>query len=325
MTFGSSCYWNFTLAGLLVVISSGFFPALPQTGRYMARSGQPQTVHENKQAWSARWSWNALVGVEENDSSVPILFVVNGEGHSERLQFRIPEAGHIWVYDLAAGPDGAIVLSGSASFDDGQAGAFLAHIGPGRKQQTVIRTSPYVPKKVALAANGVIWAVGWNLDEAGHAEGNILKRFDKSGELLSTSAVRARSRFPNNGVEYSVLRASADRIGWVSNAYEYIEFSLDGPELYRSSGPPITEEYQIHNLSFALSKDNRAMVGAATATRWDVWILDRENRSWVPIEVNGAAKPGWGLLLGFDDDSLVAAEGRRTIQRYRFVPRNDQR
>lgn len=308
---------------LLVVI--GFWvgsltPADPQVRRTFVRSGEPEKAFRLGGRWNARWVGQALVGIEVNDSSEPVIYRAGKDGHSERIVFRIPEAGHIYLNGVSSGPDGMLAVSGSAYSSDGKAGTFVAHIAPDRKQKVITRVWPFCPRVLTVAADGTIWSVGWVLDEAGATVAtNVLKRFDASGKVLTTTIVQAKSRFSTGlgAVEYSRLASSRDRVGWITNKYEYIEFSLDGREIFRIDGPPFSPEHEIHTLSMALSSDNQVVVGTVGRSRWDLWTLDRDNRTWSRIEVTGGELGGVGYLLGFDGEELVTAGERDTIQRYK--------
>jgi len=66
-----------------------------------------------------------------------------------------------------------------------------------------------------------------------HNTFNIIRRYDKTGILLSTLNVKnaiCDPRLMGDGDADSASRllASKDRVGWLTSGYEYIEFSLDG-------------------------------------------------------------------------------------------------
>lgn len=308
-----------TFVVLAVILATTLSSAQPQSSRKMTRTGEDQIVSRENALVHAHWRGPALVGIEENSLAEPLLYKMEKEGRYERIRFRIPGAGYIHLDEIAGGADGTIAVSGSANTTDGKAATFVSRIAPDGQHQTVTRVWPYCPRKVAVDQDGNIWTVGWVLNEAGYiSEGNVLKRFDKSGRVLSSVSVQARSRFRRDAVEYSNLGASADRVGWFTNANEYIEFSQDGREIFRIDGPPITGEHNIVSLSLALSDSNQVVVGAYGRKQWDVWLLDREKRTWDPIELSDRKQPKWGRLLGFDGPHLVTREEGGVVRRYRI-------
>jgi hypothetical protein len=61
--------------------------------------------------------------------------------------------------------------------------------------------------------------------------------------MLSSMEVpdaKARAAAGNEADSPSRLVSSNDRVGWMTNGSEYIEFSLDGTILQRFDGPPET-------------------------------------------------------------------------------------
>jgi len=327
---------------ILLFFWAGLGSAVPQVLR--TQKGHPTIVSHGdplpiflqpRALLQARWVGGRMVGIEENDSHDPQLYTVTTDGPPERIRFVIPDSGHIRINDVAAGPDGALALGGSAYAADGKFGTFIAWIAPDRRSQTVTRTWPYVPWRITLAADGSIWTAGWVKDPPSRdvkMQFNVIKRFDQTGRVLTTSAPRARAA-PEEGRGdavggFSFLRASSDRVGWLTNGMEYIEFSLDGREIDRFEDTALMEHRRHASLSLALSSDNQVMIGVVVNRRdWTIWALDRERRAWIRHDVTGPGEPTWGHLLGFDGPFLVAdvidSKMRRTrglqqiVQRYK--------
>ncbi|MBI1788858.1 MAG: hypothetical protein HYR60_15065 [Acidobacteria bacterium] len=312
MSFWSAHRLQTGFLGISVFLCTGGGVGFPQTvklRRAIVPDGDPLPIFLQPQALlTARWAWGRLVGVEENESNEPLLYAIRSDEPPERIRFAIPGSGFTRVYDVAAGPDGTVALSGSAYSADGKAGTFVAWIAPDRKSQTVSRTWPYVPFKLTLAADGSIWTVGWILPPPGinaGSQNNVLKRFDKTGRERSTFTLRARPRPDSrDAVMSSELRASGDRIGWLTNGMEYIELSLGGRELDRFEAPAVPRPSDV--LSLALSVDNEVVIGTVGGGKWNIWALDRERRAWIPSSVSGSEEPALGRLRGFDGPSLVA-------------------
>lgn len=293
--------WKAGVAVLLLLWVGGWNPAISQ-----ARQAQPrrtltrQTEREEFFRWAGGrflplWSGRALLGAYGDQSDEPIIWGIDRDGNQERIRFSIPDGRYIRIYGVAGAQDGSIAVIGSAYSNDSRAGCFLARIAPDRSQKIITRVWPYVPEAVTIGPDGVTWTVGWvppDEDRGVAAQYNVLKRFDSSGKLLSTSVVRAKGSDDRGreAANNSLLRSSRDRVGWLTNANDYIEFSLDGHELARFAGPP-ERKYDWLETSVALSEENDVVLGTAGGDRLDLWSLDRDKGIWNPIEVSGRKLP----------------------------------
>jgi hypothetical protein len=282
----------------------------------------PQFLALPRGGISSRWDWGALVGIWEPAANPPFLYAVNREGEMEQVALTIPDSGYTVVRGAAGGPDGAIVATGPGFSADGRRSGFLTCIAPDRKRQTIVRTWPFFGDVVTVAPDGIIWAIGWTEDEEDprKTEFNVLQRFDNFGRLLSSSIVNARGRPGLGGRAFglSELKASPDRIGWLTDGLEYLEFALDGREMQRFPPPPVSEP-DLASLSLALNQENEVLVGVRdrATEKWRIWVLQRAARIWSPLEIRGAEYPRWGRLLGFDGGSLLLIVEGRVIHRYR--------
>lgn len=62
--------------------------------------------------------------------------------------------------DYTRAPDGTIALCGTLTDANGSSSSYVAWLAPTGETTQVIRTSPYIPMRVALAPDGTIWAQG---------------------------------------------------------------------------------------------------------------------------------------------------------------------
>lgn len=264
------------------------------------------------------WSWGRLIGYSHNRTAQPEICSHDWNGKGERIAFGIPGAGMISLEWASAAPDGSIALVGSAYQEDGAAGSFVARISADRRDQIVTRESPYVPMKVVVSSDGVVWTLGWVLNESGFiAERNILRRYDKAGRVLSSTSVRVnRSRMRDDAVQLSRLAASADRIAWLTNGNEYIEFALDGREIFRMDGPFQSSGPGGPNYSMAMSQNNIVVIAEKSNGAWVVMNLDRATHTWVPAATTGTRVFRWGRLMGFVGEQLVIEEGDHVMHKY---------
>jgi hypothetical protein len=317
-------HWQTPLLLACILLAANASPVLAQSRRTLVASGEAVSVSQPGFPANARWDGQALVGIEQNSSSEPVLYRIDREGRSERIRFSIPDAGHIFLEGVSAGPNNKVAVIGVAYAADGRAATFVARIARDQNErmiQTLIRVWPYCPKVVTVAPDDTIWTAGYVLNEGGYiSEGNVLMHFDRAGQILNTTSVQTKSRLAGDAASGSQLRASRDRVMWLTNQNNYIEFSQNGDRLLQIPGPPLTGDHQIENWGLAVGEDGRVAVGApARSKRFDVWGLDRAKQSWFSIEVPRAKPPG-AILLGFDKEDLVVVEGQRTLRRYKEVP-----
>ena len=282
----------------------------------------------------ARLDWGTLTGIDANKTAQAILYAIRRHGPRESITFQIPDAGFVNVYDVTAGPDGSLALVGSCLSNAGQAGAFVARISRDRQRQSIVQTWPFIPVRVAVASDGTVWTAGMEKDPQRdpydeRVQDNVFRRYDNGGKLLGTFVARGRSSpgVRGNAVDASYVRASRDRIAWLTNGMEYIEFSLDGRESGRYEGPPVPKPSTGYGMSIALSKSNEVMVGVEeegvvngrrlSRAKWSLWMLDRKQRAWFPVELTGARRSPGGILLGFEGSSLLILDGRWITSSFR--------
>jgi hypothetical protein len=261
-----------------------------------------------------RWTHPGLIGVDRNDSTEPIIYVIRREGYREDIAFRL-EGALIRVRGLAGGANGAIALIGTATSAESRFAPFVAWISPDRKEQTVTRLLPYYPQVVAVASDGRIWTAGFvNVDNT-IVEHQIMRRFDSSGRVLSAFLPGTTVAVQPHPTGSSYLFGSKDRMGWYfPRGNGYMEFSLDGQLLMRVrgvGGPGRAKDIT----GAALSNGGEVLVGMRDpqARKNTIFRLNRNNRSWTPIAFANDALPYGTLLLGFDGDDLVTSDKSGTI------------
>ena len=273
-----------------------------------------------------RWSGNGLLDVELNFTGVPQIWITGRDGVREVIPFSIREAGRIALTDVCAGQDGALAISGGAYTSNSRGATFIGWISPDRQKRTITQIWPYVAERLALAADGMIWTVGFLKDEANTTtvSRNLLRRFDPSGGMLTSSAVRGRATrvLPRDATPMSYLVASGDRVGWYTNGGEYIEFSLDGKEIGRLDGPAQQQGPNGEDVSgVAMSGQNRLLVGVShrDTRSWQVMELDRTSRTWVKAVPDAGSVVG---VAGFDGETavLTGSDGKTQILMRRFAP-----
>ncbi len=318
------------LVGALLVAT----PVIGQTIRKLeADDGLPPIYLRGKSDFYSEVRAGILAGFEEDNA----VYTVEMNGAADVIPLDI-EGGVFRLLSAAVGADRTVAVCGWGFDPEGRRSTFVARISPDRKTTVVTRIWPYVAEQLAVAGDGTIWTVGWKGQDPPTTI-NVLERIDGSNKVASASQIRARATPGHEGmgdaVDGSRIKASSDRVAWLTGGNEYIEFSLDGRERFRIDGPPLAPD-TFSLLTFAMRNDGAVVVGVNTrwgsradaspkpnASRkwtWELWSLDRDAGDWIRIEIIGKKLPVQGIVLGFDGDDLVTAENRRL---YRYKPVSD--
>ena len=252
-----------------------------------------------------RWTGNRLAGCDFCDSR-PVLWTVDRQGNRTFVAFEIPEAASTTVRDVAAGLDGSLTAVGWAISGDSRMGSFIAWISPDSAHQVITRVWPYCPQVVTVGPDGTGWTVGAMMnDNYRQVYPNVLRHYTPSGQLLASTIVR--NVRPNSGGTYQVsevsaLMASTDRIGWLTQTCQYIEFSFEATQLGNYTCPNGYRRI-IDIGGVALSSADDILVGKWLAPLAPLE-LDRATNTWKPVPVphdSGNTR----TLLGFDGLTLV--------------------
>jgi hypothetical protein len=262
------------------------------------------------------WSGQALIGVRDNNSNGPLIWLIDREGRRDSFSFLIPNAAIVNVHGLAISSDGTVAIIAGGVIGDSRA-SVLAIVPPDRQRQTLVRTWPYVAWTVAFAPDGSVWTVGntFHDTEDRLVKRNIMSHFDGAGKVLESFEVKSKLGPGREAAQNSYLRTSADRLGWFTRGMEYIEFSCDGREIGRYDGPGV-DAFMIRS-NLALSNGNEALFGTILDAKRKTWQLDRGRRRWIPVEFQDESLPAWGYLLGFDGQSAVVTGKLHEMRRFR--------
>lgn len=261
-------------------------------------------------------SAGAVLIVQHNQSDAPVLVRFGLKGELERIPLAISGAQRLTIYAVSSNADGVVAASGSAFSDEGGRRCFLLRIQPDRKQQLVKWVTDGAPQVVALPPDGTLWSIGPAREGAGGWRQNVLKRFDRDGREIDSRVVKARGQVihgddpgvdkPRDATVLSSLRASADRVGWMTNGNEYIEFDLEGREVLRLDGPANESRSGV----MAFGSSGEVVMTAIQNKRPTYWTLDRQDHSWVrTLLVGQDLRDPVLLLLGFEGRTLAATPG----------------
>ncbi len=263
-----------------------------------------------------RWTSDLLVGCDFCEPN-PTLLSTDSQGHGESFPLRIPGADVVSVRDVASGPDRSLVAIG-LTISGKRRSTFLARISPDRSEQTITRLDPFDPNVVTVAPDGTIWSVGSVMQDVAHRQyDNVLRHYTAGGEML-TSTLLGGLRPQSNGFpvvsNVSNLLSSKDRIGWLTNSCQYIEFSFDAVELGRYSCPNDSTRPGDFG-GVALGASNDLLISSKCCGPLAPLELDRATGLWTPVPVSQDSGKTW-MIWGFDGDALVAASMNSTMRRY---------
>ncbi len=317
-----------TVAALCVAAS----PAPSQTISKLIWQEPDRPLYTNNSGFMVSFNAGMVAGIEDRNSLAPLLYTLTLNNRKDKFPLQVP-GGFSRITAIAIGADGTLAAAGDALEPDGTPAAYIIRIGPQRNDVLTIPTFPFRADVIAIAPGGKIWAIG--NDQCDNRPGqkwvhNVMKRYDRAGKLIGSHQIQVKSA-PDSSPDvtfWSSLRASSDRVVWMTGGHEYIEFSLDGSETFRINGP----RRELPDVaSLALSQDNVVVYGCRIGPRspstWGLWSLDRLARRWQLIEVEPADRDlSYSYPLGFDNHNLITFEYDR-IQRYAIilgVPETDE-
>lgn len=274
----------------------------------------------------ATWGWGKILTVEHASSALPLFRIFDPDANTASVDFpfSISAASLINVRSgrFARGPDGTLAIAGSAYTADSLGSSFLAIVSPDRKQQTVVRSSPYNVAALAIAPDGKIWTVGNEGDQGRQNDFMVVRRFDSTAKTVSAMVPRStifKKRGYSDLSDYSYLAAGKDRIGWYADAVgTYTEFSVDGRVIDQFKTPDASS----HGMpGLAICDDGSVFVSMDYkkdgAKVWGIYSLQREKRTWALIPMEGK----WGMLFGCDGTSLVGTTDLTAIRRFEPITR----
>jgi len=227
------------------------------------------------------------------------------------VRFVIPGAATVQTNSVARRRDGVLALSGNAISADGKAAPFLAILSADGKSQQTVRTDPFYPEAVAIAADGTICTAGWDLRDGRETnfDHGMVRQFDSSGKVIQERI--PRSLYPTDisrpsPVVDSLLATAGGRIGWYApSAKEYFEMVPDGTLRHWSVAEVLEQRESVVGL--ALTEDGNAFLGIySTAKReWGLAVVyaDGTRRRLPPP----AGLTGWARLVGASGNRIVTA------------------
>jgi hypothetical protein len=301
-----------------LVAMFGASPASAQSARVLTRGEVKQIVLSapvpDHRVVPPLWGGHALLNLIVNETRTPVLDSITADGLTEEVRFSIPDWTRLTVVSLWGGEDGEIVAGGFGITDQIEPKSFVVRIARDRTQQTNIPVENLAIQAMTVGPSGVIWALGSGKDqETGDPHRNILTRLSPTGKVLSSTILDVPGK-PSYTVAYPTgMRASSDRVGWLTLGNDYVEFGTDGTEMTHVAGPASAPN-DMYGTAFALSYANTALISKVVRgkkpkdlTTLKIWTLDRVQQSWFLSESASGAFPTSTSIYGFDGETLMTS------------------
>ena len=305
------------------------FAAAESIGRFQALAADAGFVFEKDVSTQVdladkrppRWRDGAMVLIDTRAGAQVGIAVFVGQERSY-LTFSVPGASHITVRGFNRGADGTVALCGSLTDAEGRAGSYVGWISSSGQEAHVIRTSPFVAGRVALAADGSIWAQGseirprapgeaprQTLGEALKGDAAVFRQFSKSGKLLRAVVPQSEIIDPaalTNTVS-SVFKAVGDRVMWYSSvARQHISIAADG-EVVTTNDLPLPNKEELSGGTFGAQGE--LFASSQNGSTWSMSRLDLSGKNWISMASGSVSYRATSVhrptLLGTDGDYLV--------------------
>jgi hypothetical protein len=294
--------------------------AFPQSARVLTRGETKQIVLNKPYSPNIRipppiWSGRALLGVIVNETREPVLNVIGSDGRPEEVRFSMPDWPRLTVVSLWGGDDGEIVAAGTGATDKNEPGSFIVRIGADRAKRTYIPVENLSINVMTVGPSGVIWAIGSGKDKETDAVRTILARLSPTGKVLTSTMLN----LPVWDASPSQMRASADRVAWLTSRNDYFEFATDGTTKTQVRGPQAPAGGHVSNRIMAISAANTVLISATVEGHAgkrpavNFWMFDRVKQSWSLSESAVDPFPPGTSVYGFDGDALITSGFERQL------------
>ncbi len=287
-------------------------------GIHLVRQSSTDRIDEINGHWVYRWRCGAYLLIDGMGGMPPVFYTLNREGRwTDTAQFRNPESTNFYTFDYDREADGTIVFSGQTETEPRVVAPFLAWTSADGKIQHLVRTGHYFPYKLAVAPDGTIWTLGYEMvnldheDPAVNKEAHVVRHFDRAGNLIGSAFPQSQfTRDDYFRIGHSLLVATQNRLGWYGprswNPPMYTEILLDTMTMKTYPGAPTNSRSDLaEELAMTSSGAAAVSVDHPPGDR-TTYILDRSSSRWMPVSV-----PPMGgykftpMLIGSDGDNLV--------------------
>ena len=273
---------------------------------------------------SMKWSHGAFLFQNVTEGGPPTFYTLDREGQLiSEVTAAIPESAHISVGTCDRRDDNSIVFIGQAWSAYGQPTPLIGMISGGGKTERVIRTAPYWPYMLSIAADGIFWTLGYEMvnhkTSAPQLDPNagVLRHFDRSGKLLGASGPQSQfmKLYTGYRLDDGYIAVTNDRIGWYAPRSgaggQYVEIDLNSMTPRSYPGLPDLPQLSLV-VCFRLTESGNAFLAVYDnkAERSTTYMFDRATLKWVPLKGPAASPRNAPYPIGVDGEQLVFRDGK---------------
>jgi hypothetical protein len=258
--------------------------------------------------------------VFSRDSSLSTAWVENlsGTGASLEIPLALQGADRILISDVAVSFEGAIAVSGSAGDKEAGSVSVIAWLAPDGSLTRIVRTAPFIARKISFTGDGDLWALGAVKDD--HAPDgeaplhDILRQYNAQGVLvgkfLPRLTVSTAARHP---AHRALLLTSRDRVAFISDTArkwavlaadvtELGQGSLASPENFRTIVGTITDSGRV----FMSGQWEGGSPSEGSYPPVPLFELDQQSGELELVDTRKISSGDhFGHLLGSEGDELV--------------------
>lgn len=261
-----------------------------------------------------------------------------------RFKIEIPEARQTIGGRIAALPGGLGYVAVAIAVNSTERVATLCFLDRGGRLQHILRTSPFWPYLITVAADGTIWAFGAvGEDDVPTSDERLLYHFSQTGELLGKMLPRrlfgSEPPFdPPDDLGDPQLTAAGDRvILYAAHTRQLFEFALDGTPagsyvipLPTRAVAGTTQSHSMVVRGLRITSKGAVYARLAGGDTAGIYELDRTNQRWAPLpddlmarvrdyNLIGSAGEDLALISNGVRNSSVALEWLRVVPRFTVV------
>ncbi len=237
------------------------------------------------------------------DSLSPLVYVHDRNGKALfDFAVTVPESVDTGITDLAVAPSGQIAVAGGGAVADGRNSGFIAFFGTKGEARFMVRTSPFLARRIRFANDGSLWALGWELsaDGAERPVYDMLRQYGPDGKLMRSAMPRSIFRAPGSSIlQQSYLAVFGDSAGVYSHkTNEWIVLSAKtGQIVERWTG--LSGEKDMVVRALGVTASGSVFLTCDSGESRAIHKLDPSSKSWKPVAGMG------GRIIGTSGEQLV--------------------
>ncbi len=223
-----------SLSGAILVGQIFLAGALAQRDAGMRAPVKVPPPTNGRQVVLPKWENGYLATFDlPGETLSPSIYLHSADG-KQLFEFgvSIPASVETTITDVAVSSAREVAVAGGAATSDGRHSGFIAYSGMKAGSISVVRTWPFVPRRICFGIDGTLWALGWELDATGteHVAYDVLRQYGRDGKLLKSALPRNILSVARSAgiVQESQLASSGKAVGIYSEqTNEWLEVSIE--------------------------------------------------------------------------------------------------